>query len=91
MQRSRGGRLTSFQLCFPNPPGQVDVAVPRVHWNLSTKRVLVMEWIDGVKARHLRPLASVSPERLLASAPAAPKASCTRKTRNGTPPALRAR
>ncbi len=29
--------------------GRDDVAVPRIHWQLTTRRVLVMEFIDGIK------------------------------------------
>jgi predicted unusual protein kinase regulating ubiquinone biosynthesis (AarF/ABC1/UbiB family) len=29
--------------------GRDDVAIPRIHWQLTTRRVLVMEFIDGIK------------------------------------------
>ena len=29
--------------------GRDDVAVPRIHWQLTSRRVLVMEFIDGIK------------------------------------------
>jgi predicted unusual protein kinase regulating ubiquinone biosynthesis (AarF/ABC1/UbiB family) len=29
--------------------GRDDVAVPRIHWQLTTRRVLVMDFIDGIK------------------------------------------
>eukprot|EP00478_Filoreta_tenera_P000338 GABV01000338.1.p1 GENE.GABV01000338.1~~GABV01000338.1.p1 ORF type:complete len:471 (+),score=202.47 GABV01000338.1:2-1414(+) len=33
------------------------VYVPRVHWDISTERVLVQEWIDGIKLTNLTELA----------------------------------
>ena len=34
-------------------PGRADVAVPRVYWDYSTSRVLVMEFINGCKVNDL--------------------------------------
>ena len=34
-----------------NLAGMVDVRIPRVHGELTTPRVLVMDWLDGVSAR----------------------------------------
>lgn len=35
----------------PLPPGVQDVYVPRMHTPLCTRRVLVMEWVDGERLR----------------------------------------
>ena len=36
--------------------GRDDVAVPRIHWQLTTRRVLVMEFIDGIKITDVKGL-----------------------------------
>jgi predicted unusual protein kinase regulating ubiquinone biosynthesis (AarF/ABC1/UbiB family) len=43
-----------------------DVAVPRIHWELTTRRVLVMEYVDGVKVTDLAGLraAGIEPARV---------------------------
>jgi predicted unusual protein kinase regulating ubiquinone biosynthesis (AarF/ABC1/UbiB family) len=36
--------------------GRDDVGVPRIHWQLTTRRVLVMEFIDGIKITDVKTL-----------------------------------
>ncbi len=37
--------------------GHMPIYVPRIHWSYTSRRVLTMEWIDGVKLTHLDQLA----------------------------------
>jgi predicted unusual protein kinase regulating ubiquinone biosynthesis (AarF/ABC1/UbiB family) len=53
--------------------GRDDVVVPRIHWQLTTRRVLVMEFIDGIKITDVAGLRSAGLDtnrvaRLLAEA-----------------------
>jgi len=43
-----------------------DVAVPRVHWELTTRRVLVMDFVEGLKVTDLRGLraAGIDPQEV---------------------------
>lgn len=43
-----------------------DVAVPRIHWEFTTRRVLVMEYVDGIKITDLAALrdAGLEPARV---------------------------
>ena len=42
-----------------------DVAVPRIHWELTTRRVLVMDFVEGIKITDVEGLraASLDPEQ----------------------------
>jgi len=44
-----------------------DVAVPRIHWELTTRRVLVMEFIEGIKLTDLAGLRAAGIEPALVS------------------------
>jgi len=46
--------------------GREDVGVPRIHWELTTRRVLVMEYVDGIKITDLAALrdAGLEPARV---------------------------
>ncbi|NJK62119.1 MAG: AarF/ABC1/UbiB kinase family protein [Synechococcaceae cyanobacterium SM2_3_1] len=37
--------------------GHMPIYVPHIHWSYTSRRVLTMEWIDGVKLTHLDQLA----------------------------------
>lgn len=42
--------------CAENLKNHDYVYVPKVHWDLSTKRILTIEWIDGIKINNLNEL-----------------------------------
>ncbi|CAH2714138.1 putative protein kinase UbiB [Neobacillus rhizosphaerae] len=51
------GNIKSFQASFREFPG---VTTPKVHWELTTCRVLVMEFIEGVKINEIDKLEGAS-------------------------------
>jgi aarF domain-containing kinase len=46
-----------------------DVAVPQIHWNLTTPKVLTMEWVNGCKATDIARMKSmgIDPNRVIIS------------------------
>lgn len=45
--------------------GQWDICVPRVYWEYTTRRVLTLEWMDGIKVTDLERLDQAGVDRAL--------------------------
>jgi ubiquinone biosynthesis protein len=64
--RREGGNASELAQAVRGEPG---VRVPKVHWELTTRRTLALEWIDGIKLTDLAAVeASGADRRLLAAA-----------------------